>query len=78
MTCREAIDLLNEYLEGHLPQSQSETFDAHLQVCAHCRDYLDSYRKTMQLERAAFDDASQREVPEELIRAVTKAIREGK
>jgi hypothetical protein len=54
MTCREFIDLLIEYLSGELRQERLTDFDRHLISCCECAAYLQSYRATIRLSRAAF------------------------
>jgi anti-sigma factor RsiW len=70
MTCRELIAFLERYRDGELSERQRSTFDAHLAVCPDCVHYLDSYDKTVQLSRDAFDPA---EIPEDLVRAILDA-----
>jgi predicted anti-sigma-YlaC factor YlaD len=49
MTCREAIAVLDDYLESTLTPEGLETLEAHLRVCAPCRAYLATYERTVQL-----------------------------
>jgi anti-sigma factor RsiW len=76
LTCRELIEFLKAYLDGELPAPERRTFDAHLDACPPCRDYLHSYRETVTLTADAFcgpDEGVPDEVPEELVRAVLAA-----
>jgi hypothetical protein len=63
-------------LDGLLAEARAE-FDRHLAECPWCVAYLDSYKKTIQLARAAFaaaeDAPPPRDAPEELIQAVVCA-----
>jgi anti-sigma factor RsiW len=62
MTCREAIDVLAEFLEQSLsPQALAE-FEQHLADCAPCRAYLETYRRTVALAGRA----ERVEMPEEM------------
>ncbi|QOV89543.1 anti-sigma factor family protein [Humisphaera borealis] len=72
MTCRELIDFLEEYVDGNLPSTQREVFEEHIDECLDCKNYLDSYRKTIHLSRKSFEGAEfvTSEVPEGLVRAV--------
>jgi anti-sigma factor RsiW len=68
MTCNEITEFLMDYLSGDLPQAMSKTFESHVAVCADCRRYLDSYRKTIALSqqsRVAIEP-----VPENLVAAI--------
>ena len=47
MTCREAIDVLAEYLEATLDQAAARQLAAHLAECDECRAYLATYRRTV-------------------------------
>ena len=49
MTCKDAIAKLAEYLDAELTPSLLAEFEAHLHVCAPCRAYLATYRKTKEL-----------------------------
>jgi predicted anti-sigma-YlaC factor YlaD len=46
MTCQEAIAKLGEYLDAELTPAVLQQIDAHLEICAPCRAYLATYRKT--------------------------------
>lgn len=49
MTCKEAIDVLGDYLEETLATELTEELERHLDDCAPCRAYLNTYRKTREL-----------------------------
>ena len=49
MTCEEAIARLADYLDAELTPEMLDRFEAHLAVCAPCRAYLATYRKTQEL-----------------------------
>jgi anti-sigma factor RsiW len=46
LTCREAISLLGEYLEGLLTPGQLAELGEHLAQCEPCQAYLKTYRRT--------------------------------
>jgi anti-sigma factor RsiW len=77
MNCREFTEFLHEYIRGDLPADEQAEFEKHLAECPWCAAYLDSYRKTIVLEKAAFagseQDSQQAEAPEELIVAILHA-----
>jgi anti-sigma factor RsiW len=79
MNCREFTEFLHEYLFGNLPADERAEFEKHLAECPWCVAYLDSYRKTMQLEQAAFaeDAPPPADAPEELIQAILRARSRG-
>jgi len=49
VTCKEAIEKLAEYLDGELTPETGRRLEVHLEVCAPCRAYLATYRKTKEL-----------------------------
>ena len=77
MNCREFTEFLHDYLLGDLPAGARAEFDKHLAECPWCVAYLDSYRKTVQLEQAALsapeDAPPPAEAPEELVQAILRA-----
>lgn len=75
ITCRELIDFIIDYVDGHLPAAARDDFDRHLGVCPSCRAYLDSYRKTMAMTRAMASDEPVDDVPEMLVRTILDARR---
>ncbi len=78
MTCREFIEFLMEYLDGQLPAEQRSVFDAHLEECPTCVEYLKSYQQSVELCRAACEcsaDEPPPEAPEQLVQAVLAARR---
>jgi anti-sigma factor RsiW len=75
ITCRELIDFIAGYVAGELDEIARTDFERHLAVCRSCRAYLDSYRKTMALTRAAASDEPLDDVPEMLVRTILDARR---
>jgi len=76
MTCRELIDFLMDYRAGALPEAQCASFEAHLELCPPCVDYLRTYEETVRLGKGACnnpDDAVSEEVPDELVQAILSA-----
>lgn len=77
MTCRELIEFLMEYTDGHLAPEVRAEFDRHLRTCASCAAYLETYRKTIDLARGSLcveaDGTLPASVPDELVEAILKA-----
>jgi hypothetical protein len=44
--CRDAVDLLMDYLEKRLPAAEQAALDAHFSSCPPCLDFLKAYRET--------------------------------
>ena len=47
LVCREAVELVTDYLEGTLTRRQRRRFEKHLRGCPHCQAYLDQIRATI-------------------------------
>jgi predicted anti-sigma-YlaC factor YlaD len=47
MTCKELVELVTAYLEGALDAKTRALFDAHLEKCDGCRNYLEQFRVTV-------------------------------
>ena len=46
-TCREVVELVTDYLEGHLAPVERERFELHLAICEPCVTYLEQIRLTI-------------------------------
>ena len=62
MTCKDAIDIIADFLDQTLTSDAVEELEAHLRDCEPCRAYLNTYRKTCGL----VGEAGRVEMPEEL------------
>jgi putative zinc finger protein len=49
MTCKDAIDILGDFLEELLSSEAVNELEVHLRGCEPCRAYLNTYRKTREL-----------------------------
>jgi anti-sigma factor RsiW len=47
MTCSELVELVTDYLEGRLPESDRVLFEAHVDECGHCGEYVAQMRRTI-------------------------------
>jgi anti-sigma factor RsiW len=47
IVCRQAVELVTDYLEGALSPRERARFEAHLRECPHCTAYLDQIRRTI-------------------------------
>jgi anti-sigma factor RsiW len=56
------MDLLVDYLEGDLDETETERLEFHLDLCPPCVNFLESYRETGKICR----EALRREMPGEL------------
>ena len=49
LVCREAVELVTDYLEGALAERDRRRLETHLADCPHCREYLAQMRRTLDL-----------------------------
>jgi anti-sigma factor RsiW len=49
LVCRQAVELVTDYLEDSLSGAGRRRFEAHLAVCPHCTEYLAQLRATVAL-----------------------------
>ena len=66
LVCRRAVDLVTAYLEDALSTHDRARFEAHLQACPHCREYVKQMRDTLsiigRIEPNALEPAAQTEL----------------
>ena len=61
IVCREAVELVTDYLEDDLSQAQRRRFEAHLAYCPDCPEYLAQMRAIVALAgRVTPDDLTPR------------------
>lgn len=46
IVCRDAVELVTDYLEGALSRRDRKRFERHLAGCPHCTEYLAQMRAT--------------------------------
>jgi hypothetical protein len=49
--CRQIAELLGDYLDGTLPRATQELIDFHIDGCAPCVAFLNTYRGTVNAAR---------------------------
>lgn len=78
LTCRDFVDFLADYVADELVPEVRTSFDDHLAHCPSCVVYLNTYRDTPLLARAALQGPRATvppEVPEALVWAILEARR---
>lgn len=72
ITCRELIGFIADYMEGTLPPAALADFQRHIEHCASCRAYLQSYEWTVRIGKVSLidNDAAAEDAPEELVQAI--------
>jgi anti-sigma factor RsiW len=80
VTCRDFVEFLIDYFSGDLAAAERAEFEGHLAECPACVAYLETYRETIPLIKAAYTHPEDRvpdKVPEELVRAILAARAKG-
>jgi anti-sigma factor RsiW len=67
-TCREVVELVNDYLEGAMSPEDRMRFERHLDECPHCVTYLEQMRLTVGVLGRLREDALPPAVRDELVR----------
>ncbi len=49
LVCRQAVEMVSDYLEGALPRAARRRLERHLAACPHCTAYLAQMRETLRL-----------------------------
>jgi anti-sigma factor RsiW len=44
LACKEAVEIMTEYLEGALPATEARRLERHLPTCPGCSEYLEQMR----------------------------------
>jgi len=47
MACNQLVEVVTEYLEGTLGEDDRRRFEAHLEECPYCADYVEQFRETI-------------------------------
>ena len=67
ITCKELVELVTAYFEGALDAGDRQRFDAHLEICAGCRTYVEQMRETARLTGRLDPDRLDPELREGLV-----------
>jgi anti-sigma factor RsiW len=44
LACQEIVEIVTDYLEAALPRGERERFEAHLEQCPFCTEYVEQMR----------------------------------
>lgn len=67
VVCRQAVELVTDYLEGALSPRDRARLEAHLAVCPHCTEYLAQMRVTIAATGRVDVESLEPEAREELV-----------
>ena len=66
LMCRQAVEMVTDYLEGALSRRDHARLEAHLADCPHCTEYLEQVRATVaavgRVEPSDLSPAARREL----------------
>ena len=71
LTCREVVELVNDYLEGTMAPPDRVRFEEHIEGCDGCANYLDQIRTTIRVAGSVQEDA----IPAGELDRLTQAFR---
>jgi anti-sigma factor RsiW len=69
MPCRELVEVISDYLEDALPETDRLRFEAHLAGCDACREYVAQFEQTIALSGRIEADQLPPALREELLSA---------
>lgn len=67
LVCRQAVELISDYLEGSLSRSDRRRLERHLRGCDACSAYLEQVKATIELSGHVAPDDLDPEVLEGLV-----------
>ena len=67
LVCRQAVQLMADYLDGRLSVTDLQRLEAHLAGCSHCTEYLAQLRVTIDVLGHAEPEALSDEALDELV-----------
>ncbi len=76
ITCKAFNDFILSYLDGELTPRQSRLFKIHIFFCRECREYLEAYKRSIELSKLLNEEINTplvEDAPEDLIKAILAA-----
>lgn len=72
LVCRDAVELVSDYLDGTLPRRQRRRLEKHLAGCDACTAYLDQMRATI----AASGQVGPEDLPSDVLEGLVDLFRQ--
>jgi anti-sigma factor RsiW len=69
MPCQELVEVITDYLDGALTATDRARFEAHLEECDACQDYVEQFRQTIALTGRVEPEELSPQTREQLITA---------
>ncbi len=67
ISCRDVSQILQDYIEDELPDSERRSIDMHLALCKECRVFLSTYKETVHLVGRIPDTPMPKEFSDHLV-----------
>ncbi len=77
ISCREIVELVTDYLEGALSPEDRARFEAHLELCGPCVEYVEQVRASARIVAAATAELELRPDRDALLNAFRDFHRSG-
>ena len=72
LTCKELVEMVTAHVEGALPPADRARFEAHLEGCSGCRNYVQQMMTTIKLTGTLAEES----IPAETQAALVRLFRE--
>ena len=72
LVCRDAVELVSDYLEGTLPRRDRKRLEHHLAMCDACGAYLEQMRATI----AASGAVTHEDLPHDVVEGLVNLFRQ--
>jgi anti-sigma factor RsiW len=72
LVCRDAVELVSDYLDGTLPRRKRRRFEKHLAQCDACTAYLEQVRSTV----AASGRVGPEDLPSDVLEGLVNLYRQ--
>jgi anti-sigma factor RsiW len=69
MSCKELVEVITDYLEGTMAPEDGKRFEAHLELCPFCVNYVEQMRATIAALGIPTEDSISPERREEVLAA---------
>ena len=77
IVCRQAVELVTDYLEGALSRRDTRRFEVHLEACDGCEEYLRQVRATIRVLGSVQPDDLAPETRDGLIELYRQFLEDG-